>query len=91
MGERSRRMSRPHLAGCLGLVGLVGCAEAVAAAGRSRVWVAAWAAYPWVEEEESAEWLGPQRWLEVACAWAVSSRLGPGAGWAAVVLLNLVA
>ena len=38
--------------------------------------------------EEPAVWLGPQRRLEVACAWAESSRLGPGAGWAAVVLLN---
>ena len=63
--------------------------RAGAAARRSRVWVAAGAVYPWVEGGAGCMAGIPEAAGSCRClGWAAFSRLGPGAGWAAVVLLN---
>ena len=87
-GTKSANVSSPS-GRISGPGGLVGCAEAVAAARRSQVWVAAGAVYPWVEGGAGCVAGAPEAAGSCRClGWAVSSRLGHGAGWAAVVLLN---
>ena len=87
-GTKSANVSSPS-GRVPGPGGPVGCAGAVAAAGLSRVWVAAGAAYPRVEGGAGCVAGAPEAAGSCLClGWAMSSRLGPRAGWAAVVLLN---